>query len=117
MDVITKLNITLSDIDVAQKIDSHREWRPIMQDLDESDMDKAVFVGFYSGDSPPTAEEIEYVDLIGTEAFWVYKTDYTIQDLSDGFVTPQELFKDVMEEQPNIEVAGLCKYVRNISPE
>lgn len=115
MDAITKLNISLSDIDVAQKIDSQREWRPIMQDLDESDMDRAIFIGFYSGDSPPTAEEIEYVDFIGTETFWVYKTDYTIQDLSDGLVTPQELFKDIMEEQPNIEIAGLCKYERDVN--
>ena len=107
---ITKLMITLSDIDSIQKIDKNRAWSPIMDgDIDES---QAVFVGFYAGDSPPVGDELEY-DIYPDEIFWVYKTDYTIQDLMDDTVTPQELFREIEEEQPNIEVAGLCKYVRN----
>ena len=112
---ITKLMISLSDVDAINQIDEKRSWQPIMsgEDYDES---QAVFIGFYAGESPAVDGEIEYDDF-GDEVFWVYKTDYTIGDLLNDEVTPQELFKELEEEQPNIEVAGLCRYVRNIPPE
>ena len=113
---ITELNISLYEIDSSQQIDETRKWSPVLEG--DIDPDQAVFVGFYAGDSPPVAEEIEYTDDgYGEEAFWVYKTEFTIKDLLNGDITPQELIKDVMEEQPHIEIAGLCKYVRDIPPE
>lgn len=108
---ISELLISFSDIDSPQKIDENRQWRGVMDG--KSDPNQAVFVAFYAGDSPPAAAEIQYEDM--EETFWVYKTDYTVQELKDGVTTPQALFEELMFEQPNIEVAGLCKYVRDIS--
>lgn len=117
IDPITRLSVSLSSIDSAQRIDVNREWAPINIDQDAGS-DQFVFIGFYAGDSPPLAGEIEYTDVrFKEEAFWVYKTDYTIAELLDDDITPQELFNELMEEQPNIEIAGLCKYVRDIPPE
>ena len=114
--IINELNISLFEIDSPQQIDETRKWAPILEG--EIDPSGAVFVGFYAGDSPPIAHDLEYTgDPYVEEAFWVYKTEYTVKDLLDGNVSPQELIKDVMEEQPNIEIAGLCKYVRDIPPE
>jgi hypothetical protein len=116
MDVITELNISLNEIDERQKIDETREWRPILDELNEDEYDNAVFIGFRAGDSPPLAGEVEYeAERAFTETLWVYKSEYTIRDLMEGEVTPQELMQEVEEEQPNIEVVGLAKYVRNIS--
>lgn len=114
MDVITELNISLNEIDERQKIDGNREWRPVLDELDEDEYDQAIFIGFRAGDSPPMAGEVEYEDPF-TETLWVYKSEYTVKDLMEGEVTPQELIRELQEEQPNIEVVGLCKYVRNIS--
>ena len=114
--IITELNISAHSIDTSQIIDENRMWSPILEG--DPDSDQAVFVGFYAGDSPPMAGEIEYTEAgWEEEAFWVYKTDYTVKELLDADITPQELIKDVMEEQPNIEIAGLCRYVRNTPTE
>ena len=115
-DIVTELNIAMHEIDAPQIIDENRMWSPILEG--DINPDQAVFIGFYAGDSPPLAGEIEYTEKgLEEEAFWVYKTDYTVKELLEADVTPQELIEDLMEEQPNIEIAGLCRYVRNIPPE
>ena len=116
IDPITALSINIADVSHRQKIDRDRSWNPVMDGDYESD--QRVFIGFYAGDSPPMGDELEYDPTIpNREVFWVYKTNWTIQELRDGEITPAELFEELEEEQPNIEIAGLCKYVRNKTSE
>lgn len=115
MDAITGLSISLTEIDRVQEIDENRRWTPIFGGR-EADPTQHVFVGFYAGESPEAGEELEYTTLgIEQESFWVYKTPWTVQELKDGIITPQDLIADLQEEQPNIEIAGLCKYERDTS--
>lgn len=116
MNPITEMNISLHEIDARQEIDRTRAWYPILDELDESQYGNAVFVGFRAGDSPSMAADVEYEDPF-TETLWVYKTRYTIKELIDGDISPQELFEEIEFKQPNIEVVGLAKYVRDLSPD
>jgi hypothetical protein len=110
---ITRLSISLSEIDRAQEIDQDREWSPIF-DGREVDPEQKVFIGFLKGDSPPLGDEVEYTGYMpGEEAFWVYKTSYTVEELELGIITPKELIEELKQEQPNIEIVGLCKYTKN----
>jgi hypothetical protein len=114
---VIDLSISLSEIDRAQEIDQDREWAPI-HDGREPDPEQHVFIGFRAGDSPPREVEVEYTGYMPEEeAFWVYKTPYTVEELESGIITPKELITELEEEQPNIEVVGLCKYVRNKTSE
>jgi len=115
MNPITELQITYAEIDHEQMIDENRSWKPIFAEGGTDD--SSVFVGFYAGDSPSVGEELEYTSGYIEEAFWVYKTDYTISDLKEGLISPNDLIFELKEEQPNIEIAGICKYVRNLSTE
>ena len=110
---ITELYISKYSIDIRQKIDDTRAWCPIF-DSNPIIEDQYVFIAFKAGESG-SEETVEYKEEgLGEEAFWVYKTDYTVNDLLEGFITPGELINELEEEQPNIEIVGLCKYVRDI---
>lgn len=107
---IQYLSITLYDIDRVYDIDETRQWQPLM--YGDIDFNQRIFVGFYAGESAKP-DDIEY-DSIGREVLWVYKTPYTLIDILEGEITPAEILYEVAQEQPNIEIIGLCKYVRDI---
>lgn len=109
---LVDLKISMADIDKRQRIDDTRQWRGIMDG--EASPDQYVFVGFFIGESPEREGEIEEDDR--GEIMWVYKSNYTVVELKEGLVTPEEIIQEIAEEQPNIEIAGLCKYVRDLPP-